>query len=181
MAKLNQEQTTLEALPSPSTASTSSLVAAPRRSQAAGVGASADGSNLESADSPSVERATSHCHASTSPRCAFSWVLDYARLLNRDPSSSPYIDFFTTVQVPRHSLKHVIGKGGATLARIEDLAQCLITVHDCGEHMAAVNFCGDCSGLGRFLVSALGHGHFSVLSTLQRNGISPVELGPLIP
>ena len=182
MAKHNQERTTLEALPSPSTASSSSLVGAPRRSQSAGGGASADGPNLGSADSPSVERATSHCHASTSPRCAFSWVQDYARRLNRDPSSSPYADFFfTTLQVPRLSLKHVIGKGGGTLARIEDLAQCLISVHDCGDQMAMVNFCGDCSGLGRFLVSALGHGHYSVLSTLHRNGVSPVELGPLIP
>ena len=181
MAKFHQEQTALEALPSPSAASSRSLVAAPRRSQSAGGGASADGSNLESADSPSVERATSHCHASTSPRCAFSWVLDYARLLSRDPSSSPSADFFTTLQVPRPSLKHVIGKGGATLARIENFAQCLISIQDCGEQLAMVNFCGDSSGLGRFLVSALVHGHYSVLSTLQRNGVSPAELGPLIP
>ena len=65
--------------------------------------------------------------------------------------------------------------------KIEDLAQCFISVQDCGEQMAVVNFCGDSSGLGRFLVSALGHGHYSVLSTLQRNGVSPVTLGPLIP
>ena len=81
----------------------------------------------------------------------------------------------------RPSLKHVIGKGGATLARLEDLAQCLISIQDCGEHVAMVNFCGDRSGLGRFLVSALVHGHFSVLSTVQRNGVSPVELGSSIP
>ena len=182
MAKHNAERLALQALPSPSGASSSSLVADPRLSKSAGGGASADGPNLESADSPSVDRATSHCHASTSPRCAFSWVLEYARHLHRDPSSSPYADhFFTTLQVPRPSLKHVIGKGGATLAKIEDLAQCFISVQDCGEQMAVVNFCGDSSGLGRFLVSALGHGHYSVLSTLQRNGICPVELGPLIP
>ena len=180
MAKPSQEQTTLDALPSTSTASSSSLMAAPRPSQSAGVGASADGPNLGSADSQFVERATSHRHASTSPRCAFSWVLDYARSLHRDPSSSPYADFFTLIQVPRPSLKHVIGKGGATLARIENLAQCLISIQDCGEQLAMVNFCGDSSGLGRFLVSALVHGHYSVLSTLQRNGVSPVELGPLI-
>ena len=83
--------------------------------------------------------------------------------------------------MPRPSLKHIIGKGGGTLVRIEDLAQCLISIHDCGEQMAMMNFCGDYSGLGRLLVSALGHGHFSVLSTLQRNGISPIELGPLFP
>ena len=182
MAKHNAERLALEALPSPSGASSSSLVADPRLSKSAGGGASADGPNLESADSPSVDRATSHRHASTSPRCAFSWVLEYARHLHRDPSSSPYANyFFTTLQVPRPSLKHVIGKGGATLAQIEDLAQCFISVQDCGEQMAVVSFCGDSSGLGRFLVSALGHGHYSVLSTLQRNGVSPVELGPLIP
>ena len=101
MAKHNQERTTLEALPSPSTGSSSSLMAAPRRSQSAGVGASTDGHNLEFVDPPSVERATSHRHASTSPRCAFSCVQDYAHRLNRDPSSSPYVDFFfTTLQVP---------------------------------------------------------------------------------
>ena len=180
MAKSNLERLNLEALPSPSAVSSSSLVAAPRPSQSAGVGAS-DGPNLGSADSPSEERATSHRHASTSPRCAFSWVLDYARSLHRDPSSSPYSDFFTLIQVPRPSLKHVIGKGGATLARIETLAQCLISIQDCGDQLAMVNFCGDSSGLGRFLVSAMVHGHYSVLSTLQRNGVSPVELGPLIP
>ena len=181
MAKFRQEQKTLEALPSLSEASSTSLVALPSSSQSAGVGASADGPNLGSADSPSVERATSHCHASTSPRCAFSWVLDYARCLHRDPSSSPSDDFFTLIQVPRPSLKHIIGKGGATLARIEDLAHCLISIRDCGEQMAMVNFCGDSSGLGRFLVSALGHGHYSVLSTFQRNGVSSIELGPLLP
>ena len=83
--------------------------------------------------------------------------------------------------MPRPSLKHVTGKGGATLSRIEDLAQYIISIQDCGEHMAMVNFCGDYSGLGRFLVSTLVHGHYSVLSTMQRNGVSPVELGPLIP
>ena len=181
MAKSNPERLNLEALPSPSAASSSSLVVPPRASQSAGVGASADGPNLGSADSQSVERATSHRHASTSPRCAFSWVLDYARCLHRDPSSSPHADFFTLIQVPRPSLKHVIGKGGATLSRIEDLAQCIISIQDCGEHMAMVNFCGDSSGLGRFLVSALVHGHYSVLSAMQRNGVSPIELGPLIP
>ena len=172
MAKTNAERLTLDALPSPSGASSSSLAAVSRPSKSAGGGASADSH---------FSRATSHCHASTSPRCAFSWVLDYARHLHRDPSSSPYADFFfATLQVPRPSLKHVIGKGGATLAKIEDLAQCFISVQDCGEQMAVVNFCGDSSGLGRFLVSALGHGHFSVLSTLQRNGVSPVALGSLI-
>ena len=181
MAKHNAERLALEALPSPSGASSSSLMVVPRPSKSAGGGASADGPNLESADSPSVDRSTSHCHASTSPRCAFSWVLDYARSLHRDPSSSPYADFFTLIQVPRPSLKHVIGKGGATLARIENFAQCLISIQDCGEQLAMVNFCGDSSGLGRFLVSALVHGHYSVLSTLQRNGVSPAELGPLIP
>ena len=172
MAKTNAERLTLDALPSPSGASSSSLVAVSRPSKSAGGGPSADSH---------FSRATSHRHASTSPRCAFSWVLDYARHLHRDPSSSPYADFFfATLQVPRPSLKHVIGKGGATLAKIEDLAQCFISVQDCGEQMAVVNFCGDSSGLGRFLVSALGHGHFSVLSTLQRNGVSPVALGSLI-
>ena len=125
-----------------------------------GAGASADGSNLGSANSPFVELTTSHRHASTSPRCVFSWSLDYARHLNRDPSYSPYADFFTTIEVPRPSLKHLIGKGGATLARIKDLPQCLISVFDCGEQMTVVNFCGDYCGLGRLVVSALCHGHF---------------------
>ena len=132
-------------------------------------------------DTSTCGRSKTHYEASTSPRCGFSWIMDYARRLNRDPSSTPFADFSTTLQVPRPSLKHVIGKGGHTLARIEDLAQCMINVIDCGEQIAVVNFFGDSSGLGRFLVSALGHGHFSVLSTLQRNGISPVELGPLLP
>ena len=126
MAKANQERMTLDALSRPSTASSTCLVAVPRPSQSVAIGAFADGSTLGSTDFPYFERATSHRHASASPGCAFSWVLDYARRLNHDPSSSPYVDFFTTILVPRPSLMHVIGKGGGTLAKIEDLAQCLL-------------------------------------------------------
>lgn len=126
-------------------------------------------------------RSTSHYDASTSPMCAFSWIVDYAHRLRRDPSSTPYAAFSAPLPLPRSSLKHVIGKGGRTLAKIEDLAQCMISVLDCGANMAHLHFLGDSSGLGRFLASALSHGHYSVLSTLARNGISPIGLGPLSP
>ena len=52
----------------------------------------------------------------------------------------PFYDVFTLTQVPRPSLKHIIEKGGGTLARIEDLAQCLISIHYCGEQIAMVQF-----------------------------------------
>ena len=78
-----------------------------------------------------------------------SWTMLAIFIVTRPLPLSSEI-FFTTLQVPRPSLKHVIGKGGATLAKIEDLAQCFISVQECGERMAMVNFCGDSSGLGRF-------------------------------
>ena len=105
MAKSNPERLALEALRSPSAASSSSLMADQRPSQSPGVGAFADGPNLGSANSPSVERATSRRQASTSPRCAFSWVQDYAHrpqpwsvffplyrfFLHNLPSASPFL------------------------------------------------------------------------------------------
>lgn len=83
--------------------------------------------------------------------------------------------------MPHSSLKYIIGKGRGTSARIEDLTQYLILVHNCREQMAVVNFYGDCFGLGRFLVFAVSNGHFSMRSILKRNGISSIDLGPLLP
>ena len=118
MAKLNNEQLALVALPSSSTVSSTCFYAPSLLEAPAPVGAYANGSKSEYADSPRPERVTSHRHASSSPRYAFSW-LHYlpAFVESQDLPTTPL-----TLKVPRRSLKHVVGKGkgGHMMARIED-------------------------------------------------------------
>ena len=68
MAKLNNEQLALVALPSSSTVSSTCFYAPSLLEAPAPVGAYANGSKSEYADSPRPERVTSHRHASSSPR-----------------------------------------------------------------------------------------------------------------
>ena len=119
MAKLNNEQLALVALPSSSTVSSTCFYAPSLLEAPAPVGAYANGSKSEYADSPRPERVTSHRHASSSPRYAFSW-LHYlpAFVESQDLPTTPL-----TLKMPRRSLKHAfafVGKGGHMMARIED-------------------------------------------------------------
>ena len=116
MAKLNNEQLALVALPSSSTVSSTCLYAHSLLEAPAPVGAYANGSKSEYADSPRPERVTSHRHASSSPCYAFSW-LHYlpAFVKSQDLPTTPL-----TLKVPRRSLNHVVGKGGHMMACIED-------------------------------------------------------------
>ena len=136
----------------------------------------------QTADTSACGRSMSHYDASTSPMCTFSWISDYTRRLLHAPTHVAFSAFDATLDVPRCMVKHVIGRGGRILHAIEDLAHCLVLVSDHDkEDRAVVRFFGDSSGLARFIVDALCQGHHSVLSTLYRNGISSVVLGPLSP
>ena len=114
MAKPNTKQLALALLPGPSTVSSTYFHAPSLLEAPAPVAAYANGSKSEYADSPHPERVTSVCHASSSPRYAFSW-LHYlpAFMENQDLPTTPL-----TLKVPRRSLKHIVGKGGHMMARI---------------------------------------------------------------
>ena len=104
MAKPNAERPTLEALPSPSEASSSSLVAVPRSFRRLEWG------HLQMApiwdlQIPHLWSVPPGGHASTSPRCAFSWEKWLAS--STVTRLTPLIMISSgLLQVPRPSLKH---------------------------------------------------------------------------
>ena len=74
MAKPNNEQLALVALPSSSTVSSTYFYAPSLLEAPAPIGAYTNGSKSEYADSPRPERVNSHRHTSSFPRYAFSWL-----------------------------------------------------------------------------------------------------------
>ena len=121
----------------------------------------------------STSRTQSHGFASTSPRCAFAWIAKCG-LLRSKPTQSSCSPFLHSIRIPRSEVKHVLGKGGRVLSRIEDLSGCLVSVVDSSGGGSTVNLMGGDATLGCFLVHALSSGFFSVFETLARNGISRV-------
>ena len=116
MAKLNTNQLALVAFPSSSTISSTCFYAPSLLEAPAPLGAYANGPKSEYADSPHPEHVTSHRQASSFLHYAFSW-LHYlpAFVENQDLTSTPLI-----LKVPRCSLKHVVGKDGHMMARIDN-------------------------------------------------------------
>ena len=82
--------------------------------------------------------------------------------------------FLHSIRIPRSEVKHILGRGGRVLSRIEDLSGCLISVVDSSGRESKVNLMGGDATLGCFLVHALSSGFFSVFETLERNGITRV-------
>ena len=121
----------------------------------------------------STSRTQSHRFTSTSPRCAFAWIAQCG-LLRSKPARSSCSPFLHAIRIPRSEVKHVLGRGGRILSRIEDLSGCLVSVVDSSGGDSTVNLMGGDATLGCFLVHALASGFFSVFETLARNGISRV-------
>ena len=121
----------------------------------------------------STSRTQSHGFASTSPRCVFAWIAKCG-LLRSKPARSPCSPFLHSIRIPRSEVKHVLGRGGRVLSRIEDLSGCLVSVVDSSGGESTVNLMGGDATLGCFLVHALSSGFFFVFETLERNGISRV-------
>ena len=121
----------------------------------------------------STSRSQSHRFTSTSPRCAFAWIAKCG-LLRSKPARSSCSPFLHSIRIPRSEVKHVLGRGGRILSRIEDLSGCLVSVVDSSGGESQVNLMGGDATLGCFLVHALSSGFFSVFETLARNGISRV-------
>ena len=170
MDKERPDQEGLRTLPSTSQASSTSFppfgVDGERPSEAA----SADGYTLEhqeSADGQPQERIHSHRHASSSPRCTFGWLLHLHELLEgKGLRSSPQ-----SLKVSRSSLRHIVGKGGRMLRRIEDYTGSFISVTDCDEQQGTVRVWGGQGSLARVVILAISFGFTSALDTISRNGI----------
>ena len=123
------------------------------------------------------ERAQSHTTASTSPRCGFLWLhkeLDerlatWSLEEGEDLDEHDYID--RLIFVPPMSLKHVIGRGGRTLHRLESFVGVFASVVDIGTG-PEICFVGPPRAclLAEFIVERIVGGHYSIMESLARNG-----------
>ena len=77
-----------------------------------------------------------------------------------------------SISIPTSQVKHVLGRGGRVLSRIEDLTGCFISVADSGGLTTIVSVMGGDVTLACFIVHALSAGFYSVFETLHRNGVS---------
>ena len=124
-----------------------------------------------------TERARSHTMASTSPRCGFLWLhkeleerlaawsLEQGENLN----DHTYID--RLMSISPISLKHVIGRGGRTLHKLESFVGVFASVVDTktGSEICFVG-CPRACLLAEFVVEMLVDGHYSIMESLARNG-----------
>ena len=72
-------------------------------------------------------------------------------------------------------MKHILGRGGRILSRIEDLAGCFISVADSGGLTTIVSVMGGDVTLACFLIHAVSSGFYRVFETLHRNGVSSMR------
>ena len=122
------------------------------------------------------ERRSSHVQAGPSPQCnsAHGWLLEVDCKKITDPEEGPFwyaegieIAFCT---IPGGDAKHVIGKDGCTLQRLQALLGTLIGVVDQPSGNSLVQIYGRREGqnIVRHFLSCLQEGFYGVLGALER-------------
>ena len=120
-----------------------------------------------------LSREFAHAAASPSPRCAslpvdpmlrpspLSW-LSLAGLQAADQA---------TFSVPGRALRHIVGRGGATIRRIEAALGVMVGAVDCPNGSAAVSLCGPPNRLAdaERVVRLIGQGHRTLLARLEED------------
>lgn len=141
----------------------------PELLEAAVSSTSLEGSASASAPPSQEERTKSHFGASCSPRCVerlFSWCNDIARCTVRPESVS------LSLMVDRAALKHVVGRGGKMMRKIEDYTGSFLAIVDCADGKSQVRVFGGEFQLAYFLVKAISDGYYSALDAISRNGVT---------
>ena len=114
--------------------------------------------------------------AGPSPRCGLShtWLFEVESKVIAPPEEEPYwcaegIDAARCI-IPRVDAKHVIGKGGRTLQRLQALSGTLIGVVDWSEDTSIVQIYGHREGhnIVRHFLSCLQEDFYGVLGALER-------------
>ena len=114
-----------------------------------------------------------HASASPSPRCASPSVGPTSR-----PSPLAWLSPAglrtagqVTFEVPDRSLRHIIGRGGATIRRLEAALGVLVGAADRPGASAAVSLCGPPNRLAdaERVVRLIGQGHRSLLGRLEED------------
>ena len=123
------------------------------------------------------ERVHSHTLASTSPRCGFHWLhkeLD-ERLAAWSLEEGEDLDDHhcqdKCMSIPSSDLKHIIGRGGRTLHKLESFVGVFASVVDTktGPEICFVG-CPRACLLAEFIVEMIMGGHYSIMESLARNG-----------
>ena len=124
------------------------------------------------------DRAQSHTMASTSPRCGFLWLqkeLDdqlaaWSLEEGEDLVDHTYIN--RSMSVSPVSLKHIIGRGGRTLHKLESFVGVFASIVDIetGPEICFVGRPRACL-LAEFIVEMIVGGHYSIIKSLARNGL----------
>ena len=120
-----------------------------------------------------LSREFAHAAASPSPRCAPLPVDTTQR-----PSPLSWLSPAglqaagqVTISVPGRALRHIVGRGGATIRRIEAVLGVLVGAVDCPDGTAAVSLCGPPNRLAdaERVVRLVGQGHRTLLSRLEED------------
>ena len=120
-----------------------------------------------------LSREFAHAAASPSPRCASLPVDSTQR-----PSPLSWLSPAglqaagqATISVPGRALRHIVGRGGATIRRIEAVLGVLVGAVDCPDGTAAVSLCGPPNRLAdaERVVQLIGQGHRTLLTRLEED------------
>ena len=118
-------------------------------------------------------RLFAHSFATPSPRCASPTAGPTSRpspLAWLTPAGLAAADQ-VTFEVPERSLRHIIGRGGATVRRLEAALGILVGVADRPGASAALSLCGpaDRLAVAERVVRLVGQGHRSLLERLEED------------
>ena len=123
------------------------------------------------------ERVHSHTMATTSPRCGFLWLhkeleeqlAAWSLEEGEDLNDHHYLD--RSMSVSPLSLKHIIGRGGRTLHKLESFVGVFASVVDTemGPEICFVGSPRACL-LAEFIVEMIVGGHYSIMESLAMNG-----------
>ena len=126
------------------------------------------------------ERVHSNATASTSLRCGFQWLrvvldsrlhdwMDEYGFATEDFDPTAY--YWRHIEVSSSCLKHVIGRGGRTLRKIESFAGVFAFVEDTNKGpQIALAGCPRACILAEFLVEMLEGSNYSIMESLVEHG-----------
>ena len=123
------------------------------------------------------ERVRSHTRASTSLRCGFHWLhkeleerlATWSSEEGEDMDASAHTYKFITVG--SSSLKHVIGRGGRMLHKLESFVGVFASVQDIADGpIVCFVGCPHACLLAEFIVEMIEGGLYSIIESLARNG-----------
>ena len=120
-----------------------------------------------------LSRIFAHAAASPSPRCAAALGVSTLRPTPLDWLSPAGLRAAgqATFEVAGRALRHIIGRGGATIRRLEAGLGVLVGVVDSPGESAAVSLCGPAERLAdaERVIRLVGRGHRSLLARLEED------------